>query len=121
LSLTLREECRLRIYENRVLRRIFGPNRNEVTLEWRKLHHEELNDLHSSPIIIQVIKFRRIRWMGHVTHMGERRGADVLMGKPEQKRPLGTPRHTWEDNIKMHLQEVGWGGGCRIWTSGGLL
>jgi len=95
------------VFEHRVLRRIFGPKRDEVTGEWRKLHNEELNDLYSSPDVIQVIKSRRIKWAGHVAHMGERSGAyRVLVGKPDGKRPLGRPRHRYEDNIKMDLQEV---------------
>jgi len=94
--------------ENRVLKRIFGPKREEV--EWRKLQNYGLNDLYSSPNIFQVIKLRRIRWAGHVAHMGEKRGVYwVSVGKTEGKRPLGTPRHRWEDNIKMGLQEVGSG------------
>jgi len=106
-SLTLREERRLRLFENRVLRRIFGPKRDEVTREWRKLHNEELNDLYCSPNIVQVIKSIRIRWAGHVVCMGERRGVyRVLVGKPERRIPLGRPRRRWEDNIKMDLQEV---------------
>jgi len=109
-SLTLREERRLRLFENRVLRRIFGPKRDEVTGEWRKLHNEELNDLYCSPNCVWVIK-SRMRWAGHVARMGERRGVyRVLVGKPEGKRPLGRPRRRWEDNIKMNLQEVGCGG-----------
>ena len=96
-----------------MLRRIFGPRREEVTGEWRKVHNEELNDLYSSPNIVWVIKSRRVRWAGHVAHMGERRGVHrVLVGKPEGKRPLRRPRHRWEDNIKMDLQEVG----CGVWT-----
>src|SRR5215510_3318360 len=102
-SLTLREEHRLR-----VLRRVFGPKRDEVKGEWRKLHNEEMKDLYSSPSIGQVVKSRRTRWAGHVVHMGEERGVHrVLVGKPERKRPLGRPRRRWEDNIKMDLQEVG--------------
>jgi hypothetical protein len=110
-SLTLREEQRLKVFENRVLRRIFGPKRDEVTGEWRRLHNEELNDLYSSPNIIWVIKSRRMRWSGHVTRMGEKRGAyRILVGRPEGRRPLGRPRHRWENNIKMDLQEVEWVG-----------
>jgi len=109
--LTLREECRLIVFENRVLRRIFGPMRDEATGEWRKLHNEELNDLYSSLSIVWVIKLRRMRWAGHVACMGDRRGIyRVSVGKPEGKRPLGRPRHRWEDCIKMDLQEVGCGG-----------
>ena len=97
--------------QNRVLRRIFDPKRNEVTEERRKLHNEELNDLYCSPTIVRVIKSRRMRWAGHVARMGEKKGAyRVLVGKPECKRPLGRTRRRWEDNIKMDLQEVGCGG-----------
>jgi hypothetical protein len=103
-SLTLREECKLRVFENKVLRRIFGPKRDEVTGEWRRLHIKELYALYSSPNIIRVIKSRRLSWAGHVACMGERRGAyRPLVGKPEGRRPLGRPRHRWEDNIKMDL------------------
>jgi hypothetical protein len=110
-SLTLREECRLRVFENKVLRRIFGPKRDEVTGEWRRLHNKELFALYSSPNIIRVIKSRRLRWAGHVARMGERRGAyRALLGKPEGRRPLGRPRRRWEDNVKMFLREVAWGG-----------
>ena len=88
-SLTLREECRLRVFENRVLRRIFGTKRDEVTGEWRKLHNEELNNLYSSPNIVRVVKSRRMRWAGHVAHMGEGRGVyRVLVEKPEGKRQI---------------------------------
>ena len=111
-SLTLREERRLRVFENRVLRRVFGPKRDEVTGEWRMLRNEELNDLYSLPNIVRVVKSRRRRWAGHVVRMGEDRGVHrVLVGKPEGKRILGRPRRRWEDNIKMDLQEVGGGGG----------
>jgi hypothetical protein len=111
-SLTLREERRLRVFENRVLRRVFGLKRDEVTGEWRKLHNEELNELYSLPNIVQVVKSRRMRRAGHVAHMGEERGLHrVLVGKPEGKRPLGRPRLRWEDNIKMEVQEVGGGRG----------
>ena len=87
-----------------MLRRIFGPKRDEVTGEWRKLHNEELNDLYSFPNIIRVIKSRRMRGAGHVARLGERRGVyRVLVQKPEGKRPLGRPRRRWEDNIKTGL------------------
>jgi hypothetical protein len=100
------------VFENRVLRRVFGPKRDEVTGEWRKLHNEELNDLYSLPNIVRVVKSRRMRWAGHVARMGKDSGVHrVLVGKPERKRPLGKPRHRWEDNIKMNLQEVGEGRG----------
>jgi hypothetical protein len=103
-SLTLREECRLRVFENNVLRRIFGPKRDEVTGKWRRLHNKELYALCSSPNIIRVIKSRRLRWAGHVARMGARRGAyRALLGKPEGRRQLGRPRCRWEDNIKMDL------------------
>jgi hypothetical protein len=98
----LREKRRLRVFENRVLRRVFGPKRDEVTGEWRKLHNEELNNLHSSPSIVRVVISRRMRWAGHVARMGEERGVHrVLVGKPEEKRPLRRPRRRWGDNIKM--------------------
>jgi len=94
----------MRVFENRVLKRIFGPNRNEVKMKWRKLHNEELNDLYSSANIVRVIKSRRMRWAGHVVRMGERRGVyRVLVGKPEGKRIFGRPGGRWEDNIKMDL------------------
>ena len=106
----MREERKLKVFENLVSRRIFGPRRDEVTGEWRRLHKEELSDLYSSPNIVRVIKSRRMRWAGHVARMGEERGAyKVLVGKPEGKRPLGRPRRRWVDNIRMDLQEVGCG------------
>jgi hypothetical protein len=93
------------VFENRVLRRIFGPKRDEGTGEWRKLHNEELRDLYSSPSIITIIK-SRMRWTGHVARMGEKRNAyRLLVGKP----PLGRPRRRWVDDIRMELGEVGWG------------
>jgi hypothetical protein len=104
----LKEERRIRVFQNRVLRRIFGPKRDEVTGEWRKLHNEELNGLYSLPTVVRVIKSRRLRWAGHVTRTGEGRGVyRFLVGKPEGKRPLGIPRRKWEDNVRMDLQEVG--------------
>jgi hypothetical protein len=108
-SLTLKEEHRLRVFENRVfenrvLRRIFGPKRVEVTGEWRKLHNEELRDLYSSPSKIRIIKSRRMRRAGNVARMGEKRNVyRLFLGKPEGKRPLGRPRHRWADNVKMDL------------------
>jgi hypothetical protein len=110
LFLTLRLEQRLRVFENRVLRRIFGPKRDEVTREWRRLHNEELHAVYSSPNILRVIKSRRVSWAGHIAHLGERRGTDrILVGRPEGKRPLGRRRRKCEDNIKIDLQVVGWG------------
>jgi hypothetical protein len=103
-SVILREEHRLTVFENRVLRRIFGPKRDEVTGQRRKLHNGELRNLHSSPDIIRQIKSRRMRWAGHVARMGEGRNVyRVLVGKPEGKRPVGRPRLRWEN---------GWG----VWS-----
>jgi len=95
------------VFENMVLRGIFGPRRDGVTGEWRRLHNEELNDLYCSPNIVRVIKWRRMRWVGHVARMCEERGMyRFLVGKPEGRRPLGRPRRRWVDNIRMDLQEV---------------
>jgi hypothetical protein len=97
------------VFENRVLRKIFGPKRDEVTGEWRKLHNEELHDLYSSPSIIRIIKLRRMRWAGHVAHMGEKRNANrLLVGKPEEKRPLGRPRRRWVDKWILERWDVDW-------------
>jgi hypothetical protein len=99
------------VFENRVLRRIFGRKRDEVTGEWRKLHSEELHNLYSSPGIIRQVKSRRMRWAGHVARMGEdRKVYKVLVGKSEGKRPLGRPRRRWEDGIRVDLREIGLGG-----------
>jgi hypothetical protein len=111
-SLTLREQHTLRVFENRVLREIFGPKTDEVTGQWRKLHKEELHILYSSPDIIIQTKSSRMRWAGHVAHMEEERKVyKVLVGKPEGKRPLGRPRRRWEDGLRMNQEEAGWGGG----------
>jgi hypothetical protein len=101
-SLTLKEEHRLRVFENRALRRIFGPKRDDVTGDWRKLHNEELQNLYSSPNIIRMITSRRMRWAGHVARMGKTKNAHrILVGKPEGKRALGRPRSRWVHNIKI--------------------
>jgi hypothetical protein len=115
------------VFENRVLRRISGPKRDEVRGKWRRLHKEEINDLYSSLNIIQVIKSRKIRWAGQVARMGQGRGAySILVGRPQGRRSLETSRRRWEDNIKINLQEVEWGAWTGlIWlrtvTGGGLL
>jgi hypothetical protein len=99
------------VFENRVLRRIFGPKRHEVTGDWRKLHNEELHNLCSSPDILRMIKSRRMRWAGHVARMGDTRNAYmILLGKPEEKRLLEGPRRRWVDNITVDLREMGWDG-----------
>ena len=115
-SLTLREEHRLRVFENKVLRKIFGAKRDEITGEWRKIHNAELHALYSSPNIIRNLKSSRLRWTGHEAGMEHLRNAyRVLAGKPESKRPLGRPKHRWQNNIKMDLRE----GGCdpRDWIA----
>jgi hypothetical protein len=102
----VREEQRLTVFENRVLR-IFGPKREEDG-SWRKLHNDELHDVYRSPNIVRVIKSRRLRWAEHVARMGAGRGVyRVLVGRPEGKRPVGRPRRRWEDDIKMNLRETG--------------
>jgi hypothetical protein len=98
------------VFENRVLRKIFGPKRDEVTLEWRKLLNEELHHSYSSPRIIRIIKSRTMRWAGHVARLGEKRNAyRLLEGNTEGRRPLGRPRRRWVDNIRMERREVGLG------------
>jgi hypothetical protein len=122
----LGEELRLRVFENRMLRRIFGPKREEDGL-WGKLHNDELHSLYSSPNIVRVSKSNRMRWAGHVARIGEGRGVyRILVGRPEGKRPLGRPRSRWEDNIKMDLREIGIDGRTgfswlSVGSSGGLL
>jgi hypothetical protein len=109
-SVTLRDEHRLRVFENRVLRGIFGPKGEEVTREWRKLDSGELHNFYSSPDIIGQKKSRRMKWTGHVARMGEGRILyRVLVGKPKGKIPLERPRSKWEDGIKLDLREIGWG------------
>jgi hypothetical protein len=116
-SLSLREESRLRVFENRVLRRILRPKRDEVIREWKILRNKELYALYSSPYIIRVIKSRRLRWAEYVARVEERRDAyRVLMGKPEGRKPLERPWHRWEDNIKMAVREIEWvGEGGKDW------
>jgi hypothetical protein len=128
-SLTLGMDHRLRVFENRVLRRLFGSKRDEVKGERRKLHNWELHNLYSSPDVIRQIKSRRMRWAGHVARMGKGRNVcRVLVGKPEGKRPLERPRRRLKDAIKMDLREIGRGRGVwsgftwpRIGNVGGLL
>jgi hypothetical protein len=111
-SLTLREEHRLRVFESRVMMRIFGPRRDEVTGGWRKLHNnEEPRDFYSSPSIFKIIKSRRMRWAGHVAQVGKKRNAcRLLVGKLEGNTPLGRPRRRWVGNIEIDLGEIDWVG-----------
>jgi hypothetical protein len=103
-----------------VLRRIFGPKSDGVTGGWRELRNEERHDLYSSPSIVRIIDSRRMRWMGHVARMGEKRNVyRLLVGKPEGKKPLGRPRHRWVDDIKMNLLEIGWVWVDWIWSGSG--
>jgi len=105
----LRKERKLKVFENMVLR-IFGPRRDEVTREWRRLHNEDVNNLYSSPNILRVIKSRRMRWAGHVARMGEEKSVyRILVEKPGGKSSLGIPRRRWVNSIRMDLQEVGCG------------
>ena len=103
--LTLREKCRLRVFENRILRRMFGPKRDENG-EWRRLHNEKLHSLFRSPNLVRVIKSRRLRWADHVARTKGRRAFTILIGTPTGKRPLGRPRRRWENNIRMNLREI---------------
>ena len=115
------------MFENRVLRRIFGPKRDEATGEWRKLHNKELNVLYPSPSTVRVIKSRRMRWVGHAARIGESRGVcRVYLRQPEGKRQLGRPERRWEDNIKLIFRKLdvgAWAGSIwlRIETRGGIL
>jgi hypothetical protein len=107
-SLTVREEHKLRVIENRVFRRIFGPKKDRVTGRWRKWHNEELHNFYSSPSVIRIMKSRRMRWVGHVARMEEKENVyRLLVGKSEGKRPPGRSRRRWIDNIKMDLLEIG--------------
>jgi hypothetical protein len=124
--LTLREQRRLRVFENRALRRIFGPKMDKVTGEWRKLYIGKLHNLYSSTNIIGQIRSRRMRWAGHVARMGEgRKVYRVLVGKSKGTRLLERPRRRWENGIKVDLRGIGWGGGGFPWLGiravGGLL
>lgn len=107
-STTLADEHKLRVFENKVLRKIYGPKRDEMTGEWRRLHNEELHGLYDSPDVVKIMKSKRLRWAGHVARMREKRRLySILVGRPDGKRPLGRPRRRWEDNIRRDLREVG--------------
>jgi hypothetical protein len=121
----IKREHRLRVFENRVLSRIFASKRDEVMGEWRRLHSGELHNLYAPPDITRQIKSRRMHWVGHVARMGEGRNVyRVFLGKPKGERPCGRPRHKWEDRIKLDLRDIGCGGGgftsLSIGTIGGL-
>jgi hypothetical protein len=110
-SLIIRKQDRLGLFENRVLRRIFGPKREKVVGGWRRLHNEELHNLYTSPNIVNTITSRSMRWAGHVACTGKMKNTyKILAGKPERKRPLGRPQRRWEDNIRMDVRETGWKG-----------
>ena len=103
----MRKGKRLQVFENKVLRIIFGPKRDDETGKWRRLHNGELHDLYGKPDIMRIVKSRRLRWAGQVTRMGNERGAlKLLVGKPEGKRPVGRLRMSWENNINHDLREV---------------
>ena len=107
-ALTKTQENRFRVFENKVLRKIFGARKDKVSGEYRKLHNHELEELYKSPSIVRIIKSRRLRWAGHVARMGEERTARrIFAGKPRSKRPLGRPRRRWEDNVLQDLEEIG--------------
>jgi hypothetical protein len=107
-TLSLREEHRLKVFENKVLRRIFGPKRDEIIGSWRQLYNEELHNLYDSSDIIRINKSTKMRLVGHTARTGEKSNTyRVLVGKTKRKRPLGRPRHRWQDNIKMYLREIG--------------
>ena len=110
-TLTLREEKRLQVFESKVLRKIYGSKRDDETGEWRRLHNGELHELYGKPDVMRIVKSRRLQWAGHVTRMGNEKGAwKLLVGKPVGKRPVGRPRMRWENNINHDLREVDYTG-----------